>query len=376
MNYNVRGIVLGIIILTICFTGCSKKETESKKAPNTKETTTFAVNITSVVKGEINDYLEMNGDVKSETEVDVYPDMTGKLVQLRVKIGDNITKNQIIADVDPSVPGMIYSLSPVKSTINGTVTDIPKKIGSTVSPQTAIVKAGVLNTIEINAYIAEKFIPKIKIGQPVVIRLDAYPDEEFMGHVSILSPVVDPQTRMMEVKIRPDRVDNRIKPGMFAKVRIVTERKNNIIKIPYECVVSRFGEDFVFVVDDALPTNISKKKFQDNLLSKITNQDEKTFIQGLYLYNDSEESYEIKSNLSDTDKSKYRVILNNIGYIKVKKTIVKLGIHIEDQQEIVSGLDANQYVVQRGQTLLEDGSFIKVITIVPPLEAKDDISIK
>jgi multidrug efflux pump subunit AcrA (membrane-fusion protein) len=402
MNFNTYNIVALVIVILISFTGCSKKESSVDKK---EEIITFAVNITSSVLGNISEYLEMNGDVKSETEVDVYPDMSGKLVGLRVKLGDYITKDQIIADVDPTVPGMIYSLSPVKSTINGTVTDIPRKIGSTVSPQTAVIRAGILNTIEINAYIAEKFIPKIKIGQPVIIKLDAYPDEDFIGQVSIVSPVVDPQTRMMEVKIKPVRIDPRIKPGMFAKLRIITERKRNIVKIPDECVITRLGQSFIFVVDDTLPNSIDKRIFQDFILDKIQNredetdgedkkqedkkqedkkqknkkqenQEDKKFVEGLYLYNESENIYVMKTDITDAEKDRYKTILDSIKYMRVKKVIVKLGIQTNSQQEITSGLNANQSVVQRGQTRLEDGSFIRIMDTISPLDPKDVVDIK
>jgi len=184
---------------------------------------------------------------------------------------------------------------------------------------------------------------------------------------------------------------------MFAKLRIITDRKINIVKVPFECVVSRLGQNFIFTVDDTLPTNIEKKMFQDSILDKIMNQDNETeqdqktkktiqenkknqedkkFVEGLYLYNEGENRYELKTTLDDSEKSRYKEILNDIKYLRVKRNIVKLGIRTENQQEIVSGLKANQAIIQRGQTLLEDGAFIKIIDTVPPIEAKDIVSIK
>jgi multidrug efflux pump subunit AcrA (membrane-fusion protein) len=46
----------------------------------------------------------------------------------------------------------------------------------------------------------------------------------------------------MEVTVGISNTGSRLKPGMFAKVKIITERKNNIVKIPAGAMVQRFGK--------------------------------------------------------------------------------------------------------------------------------------
>ncbi len=53
---------------------------------------------------------------------------------LYVKVGDTVQKDQVIAEVDPSRPGMTFAASPVKASISGTVTQVPVQIGSVVAP--------------------------------------------------------------------------------------------------------------------------------------------------------------------------------------------------------------------------------------------------
>ena len=81
--------------------------------------TVFAVNTTKAVLGQINDYIELNGDVETKSSVDIYADTSGKLVRLPISVGDRITKDQVIAEVDPSRPGSNFVASPVKSPITG-----------------------------------------------------------------------------------------------------------------------------------------------------------------------------------------------------------------------------------------------------------------
>jgi multidrug efflux pump subunit AcrA (membrane-fusion protein) len=300
-----------ILIAILNFQGCKKSVTKSpmKGDATADAEIVFAVNVTNSVEGEIKNYFDLNGDVKAKTEVDVYPDVMGKLVGLNISIGTYVSKNQEIGYVDPSKPGMTYSLSPIKSTISGTVTSITGQLGATVSPQLSVAKVGVLTDINIVAYVSEKYISKIKLGLLSHITFEAYPGVIFKGKIQELSPVVDPQTRMMEVRISFVQ-DARIKPGMFAKIKIITESKDKIVKIPLECVVKRYGESFVFVVKE------------DNT---------------------------------------------------VEKRKVVQGIQIDNKVEITEGLAPGEKVVVRGQTLLEDKSKVKIIEVVNPLTIIDNI---
>lgn len=308
---NFRKTILIIASLILIF---SCKKPMDKKDPNIKSLenveTIFAVTTTKSVKGEINNYIELNGEIKTRVEIDVYPDVMGKLVKLYVSVGSYVEKGDVIAEVDPSRPGMTYELSPVRATISGTITSIPFQIGATVSQQTSIVKIGNLSDIKIVSYISEKYISKIKIGLPVIIKLEAYPEESFKGSLSEVSPVVDPQTRMLEVKTTLIKRDTRVKPGMFAKLKVIIEKKNGIVKIPEECIVKRYGEDFVFVVKDK--SIVEKRK-------------------------------------------------------------IRAGIKIDNKVEIVEGLKPDEEIVFRGQTLLEDNSKIKIVDNVQPLSMLDNI---
>lgn len=292
---------------------------EARKKQQKEQETIFAVNITKAVKGEIKNYIELNGDIKSKTEVAVYPDVMGKLKTIDVKIGDYIRGQDadnptILAYVDPSKPGMNYKWSPVKSPITGTITDIPSQIGLAVTQQTPIIKVGKLNQIKITTYVAEKFISKIKLGLRVIVELYAYPGEVFEGKISEVSPVVDPSTRMLEVNVSLVKNDSRIKPGMFAKLKIITENKNNIVKIPTQCIVTRFGQDFVFVIDDTT---------KDSTIAK-------------------------------------------------KQIIIK-GISIDQKSEIVEGLKPHDKVVISGQNLLDNGAKVNIVKEIKSLSKNDII---
>lgn len=270
----------------------------------------FAVNVTPAVQGEINDYIEINGDVQTTASVDAFSDTNGEIVRLYVRVGQTVQAGETIAEVDPSRPGQNFSLSPVRAPITGTITRLPARVGAQVAPSAPVAQVSRTNDLEIVVDVAERFISKVSPGLPAVVSLDAFPERTFRATVTDLSPVVDPLTRTLEVTLRFDRPDPVIRAGMFAEVRIITEQKDNIVKVPSDVLIRRFGDTFVYVVTDE---NTAERR------------------------------------------------------------IVNPGIEIDDKLEITEGLAPNERVVYQGQNLLEDGSRVRVIDTVEPLTVEDTV---
>ena len=315
---RIHSVAITLIILFL-LSGCSNKTDSAfeDSADKTEEAiTVFAVSTTVAVKGEIKDYLQLNGDIAARTTVDTFADTAGKLKSLYVKIGDTVRKDQIIAEIDPSRPGMTFASSPVKASISGTITQVPVQIGSTVAPNLPIAKISKMDELEVILYVAEKFISKMDVGLSAVIKTEAFPGELFAGSIRELSPVVDQSSRTMEIKLHLDDKTSGLKAGMFAEVKIITEEKKGIVKIPAEAMINRFGESYVFVIkEDA--------KVSDRWI--------------------------------------------------VERRIVVPGLRIDNQLEIISGLLDGDEIVIRGQTLLEDGLFVKIVSTVEPLEITDEV---
>lgn len=294
-----------------------------EKTGDTEQETVFAVSTTKAVQGQIKDYIDVNGDVVTKTRVDTYPDTAGKLSALYVEVGDRVRKDQVIAEVDPSRPGMQFSASPVKAPISGMITLLPVQVGSTVSQQMTVAQVSKMDDLELRVHVAERFISKMQVGLSAEIKFEAYPSREFTGRVREISPVVDPVSRTLELKISISDGADILKAGMFGEVKIVTEEKSNVVKIPSDSLVRRFGDDFVFVVNRDAAAN------------------------------------------EDADDS------DILGVAERRR--VSAGIEIDQKLEVQSGLEPGEEVVYRGQTLLEDGSKVRVVEQVQPLSESDTL---
>ena len=253
------------------FFSCSKDE-GTAVVPVESQETVFAVNTYVAAAENLDEYLEFGGDVVAASSVDVMPDTSGKIANIRVRVGDYVEKNQILAYVDPSRPGMTYESSPIRAPVAGTVTAFPVSVGSMVAPSVSIAKISNTKNLEINISVAERFVSRIAVGQPALLTFDSYPGEVFTAKVAEVNPVLDTTSRSMGVKLVLDPPDNRIKIGMYCRVKLITESKAGVVAIPREAIVNRSGQESVFVVNGNTVENcpISVGITVDNMVEVVS----------------------------------------------------------------------------------------------------------
>jgi membrane fusion protein, multidrug efflux system len=325
MNNTTKNFLRGIsfaaaVAIAAGLTGCGKKKAEEAEA-------IFAINTFKTEKSSLDDYLEFGGDVAAVSSVDVMPDMSGKISRILVSVGDFVEKNQVIAEVDASRPGMNYSASPVKAPIAGTVTSLAPSIGTMVSPAMSMAKIAKTNELEIKTSVAERYISRIKLNQKADVTFDAYPGVNFSARVFEVSPVLDTTTRTMAIKLRIEPTDERIRVGMYARIHLVTEHVASAIVVPYASLVVRNGESFIFVVD-------RKDSVVDQAAAAETAE---------------------SSGKKDND------IAANAPVVHLQK--VTAGLHVDDRVEITDGITTGDEIVVRGQTLLNDGAKVNIISV-------------
>ena len=197
-------------------------------------------------------YIDVNANIVSTNQVAVMPDTGGLLASMRVNLGDVVQAGQLIAEVDPSRPGMVFSISPVFAPVSGMVITNPATAGSTVSPATALMTLAVGGNVEIEAFIPEREVGQLRNGMTATVRLEAFPAETFNATLTQLSPVVDPMSRTKRVILTFDGTahQQRVSPGMFARLRLNTRTYANVVSVPQEAVVEQRGRTVVFVLND------------------------------------------------------------------------------------------------------------------------------
>ena len=113
-----------------------------------------------------------------------------------------------------------------------------------------------LSEVWVVANIPEKDIPFVHTlhasgGRYADVSLSAYPDETFKGRITYVGDVLDPSTRTMQLRLELPNADGRLKPEMFASVRLYSESQADRLAVPEAALQRDQGRTFVFVQHNA-----------------------------------------------------------------------------------------------------------------------------
>jgi membrane fusion protein (multidrug efflux system) len=143
------------------------------------------------------------------------------------------------------------SYTQIRAPISGVVSARHIKVGNTISPNDPTFRVTDLDPLVAYVHIPEKEFRKLAPGQPAEVTIDALGGTRFTGTIAIISPTVDPQTGTFRAKLEVPDASRRLKPGMFARVNIVYERRENALQVPRNSILDSDGTQSVFVVEDS-----------------------------------------------------------------------------------------------------------------------------
>ncbi len=134
--------------------------------------------------------------------------------------------------------------------IDGVIVDLPYHTQRTqVEAALTMVKIMDYKTMYMDVQLPEKYISVIKPGQIVKLTNYTIPGDTIIGNVTQLSPAINADTRTFKGTVSIDNRDMLLRPGMFVKADIVTNRKDSAIVIPKSIILSRQRGKTVFIVD-------------------------------------------------------------------------------------------------------------------------------
>lgn len=186
----------------------------------------------------------------------------------------------------------------ITAPINGVVGNIALSRGDTANPAAVAAVVTDTNALEIEIMVSEAEVSYIQKGSQVDVLVQAVGSEPFPGTVESIASVADSAQRNYAVKVTLPNPDGIIKSGMFAELKIETLSKNDVLAVAINGVIPKGGREIVYVVDD------------DN---------------------------------------------------RARELEVKTGIKNDDYAEIISGLTAGQQVIVKGNTLVSEGTLVKVV---------------
>ena len=169
--------------------------------------------------------------------------------------------------------------------------------GEYITAGQALVNLEAIDPVKADFRVPEKFLPAIRVGQTIKIKVDAFPEDSFEGRVYAIDPRLDVAGRSLLVRAMVPNRNQRLRPGLFARVTVLLQLKEDALSVPEQAIVPQGESQFVFKIVDG----------------------------------------------------------------KAKLTKVKIGTRREGRVEIVEGLAAGDQVVTAGQLKIRDGSPVTIV---------------
>jgi RND family efflux transporter MFP subunit len=293
------------------------KTDKSGKDKDDKKMELVPVEITTVEKGTISDYILLSANLETEKMADVYSRVQGLVEQIYVDEGDFVKKGQVLMaleadeymlaeektrlsyekqksdfqrleamykqnllsieefeqakftmkglEVDWKQSKLNLSYTRITAPISGVIGDRLRKPGDRIQPADKLFT--VINTQEMITvvYAPEKELGLVKKNQTAYVTSDHLPGEQYEGWIKRVSPVVDPQSGTFKITVGVQNLNNKLRAGMFVNTHIITATHTDAVLIPKRAIVYENEGMNVFIVRDSVATKvILKVGFQDH----------------------------------------------------------------------------------------------------------------
>lgn len=165
----------------------------------------------------------------------------------------------------------------LRAPVSGVITNIAKEQGETAQANSTIISMIGSGKFQIEANISETEIAKVDLNDKSEMTLDALgPDEKFTGQVIKIDPAETIISGVIYYKITSvfDAEDERIKSGMTVNLDIQTDKKENVLYLPYYAVKERNGQKYVLVLD-------GENKVEKTIKTGIQGETSVEIIEGL-----------------------------------------------------------------------------------------------
>ena len=138
----------------------------------------------------------------------------------------------------------------ITTPIAGYVKDRLVTEGQYLRANTPVVTIVQSSPLKLRVEVPESAIGSVRAGRPVQFQVDAFPDRTFEGKISRLSPAVNQQSRTLKLEVLVVNANAILKPGLFARVTIQTDRTDKALVVPVDAVFSFAGLEKIFVVEN------------------------------------------------------------------------------------------------------------------------------
>ncbi|MBD3748844.1 MAG: efflux RND transporter periplasmic adaptor subunit [Sphingobacteriales bacterium] len=269
-----------------------------------KDVSVFVVNPTTFKK-----YLEIQGKVDAEDNVQVNSEVPGVITHIYANVGESVTKGKVLAQIDDAVLRQNIAqvqtqldlainlfnrqknlwnqkigtevqflnaktqkemlekqiavlkqqldMYKIKSPIAGTVDQMDYKVGQAVQPGVPGIRVVNANNLKAKAMVSEAYAGGINQGDEVLVIIPDAPDS-LDTKISFAAKTIDPMSRSFGVEVKLPSKKN-YRPNMLAVLKIVDYTKKDALVVPIKAIQKSENGDFVMMVENGKAKKVNVK---------------------------------------------------------------------------------------------------------------------
>jgi len=296
-------------------------------------------------------FIELQGVVKADKNIEIRPEIGGTIINIYVKEGQRVNNGQVLIQLDDaSIQDNIAKINTqltlakttyerqkrlwdqkigsemqflqaktqyeslernksalltqagkmkIKAPFSGIIDEIFSKKGELASPQLPVVRLVNLDQVYVEADVTETYLPYIKNGNEVLVKFPSI-NKSVKSRISQVGNVINPNNRSFKTKILVKNKDRMIKPNLMADIQIVDFQKEGIV----------------------IPSNLIQKDKEGN-----------SFV---------------------------FVVKNEDGMSKAQKAIVKIANEYNHQSLVSEGLKEDDIIINKGSLIVKNGDLIEI----------------
>lgn len=292
--------ILMITALVLFFAGCGKTKVADSKMAD--ESRIEQVQTSPLKKVTVSRELELSTTLQGYETMNVAPSLNGKIEQIFVEVGSNVSRGQLLVRMDQSqynttkltyanlgvelsrmealkesgtISQQTYDKTKlghdqtkenldflekntyVKAAFSGVISAKNYEDGELYGGQPILVLTQI-STLKALINIPEINFPLVKKGQKIDLRSDIYPNKVFPATIEIVYPTIDAATHTFQAKLNIPNSHQLLRPGMFVRTTLALD-KVDAIMAPYQAVLKLVGsnERYVFINNNGVAKRVA-----------------------------------------------------------------------------------------------------------------------
>jgi membrane fusion protein, multidrug efflux system len=163
---------------------------------------------------------------------------------------DEAENNLRVAEAAVALAAAHLAKTEIRAPFTGVIGLRVVSVGDYVKEGADVVNLESIDPLKVDFRVPEIYLSQVQVGQTLSVALDALPGKTFEGKVFAVNPLIDAAGRSVVIRAMVRNTDTSLRPGMFARVKLITRDAKEALVIPEQAIVPQGDEQYVYRVVD------------------------------------------------------------------------------------------------------------------------------